>query len=85
MDQPISTSLVEDAKFIGVDFALNVKQGVPATVDRIAVNDWARTADVDLLLDRGVELMLRHAWATYDGLMEEHTTFWAKVWNVMDI
>jgi maltose phosphorylase len=35
-NQPIETSLVEDAKFIGVDFALNVKQGVAAKVDRIA-------------------------------------------------
>jgi maltose phosphorylase len=84
-DQPIQTSLVEDAKFIGVDFALSVKQGVATTVDRIAVNDWARTADVDLLWGRGLELMRRHAGSTFDGLMDEHTAFWAKVWNVLDI
>jgi hypothetical protein len=27
-DQPIQTSLVEDVKFIGVDFTLNVEEGV---------------------------------------------------------
>jgi maltose phosphorylase len=84
-DQPIQEKLVEDVKFIGVDFALSVKKGVATTVDRIAVNDWAKTADVDLLWARGLELMRRHLGATFDGLMAEHTAFWAKVWNVLDI
>jgi maltose phosphorylase len=84
-DQPIQTSFVEDAKFIGVDFTLNVEEGVATTVDRIAVNDWARTVDVDLLWGRGTDLMRRRAEATFDDLMEEHTSFWAKVWNVLDI
>jgi maltose phosphorylase len=84
-DQPIQTSLAEDDKFIGVDFALSVKQGVATQVDRIAVNDWVRTSDVDLLWGRGLELMRRHAGSTFDGLLEEHTAFWAKVWNVLDI
>jgi maltose phosphorylase len=84
-DQPIETSLVEDAKFIGVDFALRVKQGVASTVDRIAVNEWAKTTDVDLLWGRGIELMRRHADATFHGLLVKHTDFWAKVWNVLDI
>ena len=84
-DQPIQTSLVEDVKFIGVDFALSVKQGVAATVDRIAVNDWARTSDVDALWGSGLELMRRHAGATFDSLIDEHASSWARVWNVMDI
>jgi maltose phosphorylase len=84
-DQPIETSLVEDTKFIGVDFALNVRQGVATKVDRIAVNEWARTTDVDLLWGRGLELMRSHSEATYDGLMDEHSAFWATVWNVLDI
>ena len=83
--QPIHTSLVEDAKFIGVDFALNVQQGAASTLDRIAVNDWASTPDVELLWSRGVDLMRRHAGATFDDLMAEHAAFWAKVWNVLDI
>jgi maltose phosphorylase len=84
-DQPIQTSLVEDVKFIGVDFTLNVEEGVATTVDRIAVNDWARTVDVDLLWGRGTDLMRRRAEATFDSLMDEHTSFWAKVWNALDI
>jgi maltose phosphorylase len=84
-DQAIETSLVEGAKFIGVDFTLSVKQGVATKVDRIAVNEWAKTTDVDLLWGRGLELMRRHASATLDGLLQEHITFWAKVWNVLDI
>jgi maltose phosphorylase len=84
-DQPIETSLVEDEKFIGVDFSLTVRQGEATKLDKIAINDWAKTADVDLLWGRGVELMRRHAEETYNGLLDEHTAFWAKVWNVLDI
>jgi maltose phosphorylase len=84
-DQPIDTRLVEDTKFIGVDFALDVEQGVASRVDRIVVNEWARTADVDLLWGRGLDLMRRHAGSTFDDLLAEHTAFWAKVWNVLDI
>jgi hypothetical protein len=29
--------------------------------------------------------MRRHAGATFSGLMYEHTAFWEKVWNVLDI
>jgi maltose phosphorylase len=84
-DQPISTSLVEDTKFIGVDFSLSLQRGVATRVERIAVNDWAKTADSDLVWGRGVELMRRHAAASYDSLLDEHTAFWARVWNVLDI
>jgi maltose phosphorylase len=84
-DQPIQTTLVEDAKFIGVDFALNVGQGVASTVDRIVVNEWAKTTDVDHLWGRGLGLMRRHADATFDALRAEHAAAWARVWNVLDI
>jgi maltose phosphorylase len=84
-DQPIQTTVVEDVKFIGVDFALAVEKGLATRLDRIVVNDWARTSDVDALWDRGLEAMRRHAGATFDSLMEEHAAFWARVWNVLDI
>ncbi len=44
-EQPVETSIVVDDKFIGADLALNLERGRPTTVDRIVVNDWARTAD----------------------------------------
>ncbi len=49
------------------------------------VNDWARTPDVDAVWDRGLELMRRHAGATFDGLLAEHVAAWQRVWDVLDI
>ena len=84
-DQPVETSNVVDAKFIGTDFALNVEQGRPATVDRVVVNDWAKTADAAAVWAGGLELMQRYAGATFDSLMAEHVAAWDQVWNVLDI
>jgi maltose phosphorylase len=84
-DQPVETSNVVDAKFIGADFALNVEQGRPTTVDKIVVNDWARTADAAAVWAGGLALMQRYTGATFDGLMAEHGAAWDQVWKVLDI
>jgi len=84
-DQAIETTPVEDVKFIGVNFKLAVNQGRPTTVDRIAVNHWAKTPDVDAVWGSGLELMRRFAGATYDSLMAEHVAFWQRTWDVLDI
>ena len=84
-DQPLQTAVVEDVKFIGVDFELSLEQGTATTVDRVAVNEWAKTSDVDSLRAKGLELMQRHRDASFDSLLAEHSAFWARVWNVMDI
>lgn len=84
-DEPIETSLVEDVKFIGVDFKLDVKQGRQTRVDRIVANDWARTFDVESLWSRGLELARHNASATFDSLMAEHVASWRRIWDVLDI
>ena len=42
--QALDPSLVQDEKFIGVDFDLPVQQGIAASVDKVVVNDWQKTA-----------------------------------------
>ncbi len=84
-DQPLTTSLVEDVKFIGVDFELTLNKGMVTTVDRVAVNEWARTSDVETLRAKGLELMRAYRGVSFDSLLAEHSAFWARVWNVMNI
>jgi maltose phosphorylase len=84
-DESIVPVAVEQAKFIGVDFTLDLKQGVPATVDRIVVNDWARTPAADSVWESGRESMRRYAGATFDSLLAEHTAFWQRTWDVLDV
>ncbi len=83
--QQVDRSSVVDDKFIGVDLALKLVHGQPTTVDRIVVNDWARTEDAAAVWSGGLERMRSHAGATFDTLMVEHVAAWQRVWNVLDI
>jgi maltose phosphorylase len=84
-EQELSPSLVEEEKFIGVDFVLAVRQGVAARVDKVVVNDWQKTPDVDLVWAVGLEVSQRYASVTYESALAEHVAFWEKVWGVLDI
>jgi len=85
-DQELNPTPVLDEKFIGVDFALEVRQGVTATVDKVVVNDWQKTPEADAVWNRGQEALApRYAAVTYDSALAEHTAFWEKVWDILDI
>ncbi len=82
-DQPLRTAPVERDKFIGVDLDLSVREGVATRLDRVVVHAWRRTEDADGLWAEGVALARRHAAATFDGALAEHTAAWAEVWDVL--
>jgi maltose phosphorylase len=84
-EQALNPSLAQEEKFIGVDFVLAVQQGVAASVDKVVVNDWQKTPDVEAVWTRGLELTRRYASVTLDSALAEHTAFWKKVWDVFDI
>jgi maltose phosphorylase len=81
----LSPSLVQEENFIGVDFVLAVQQGTAASVDKVVVNDWHKTSDVDSVWTRGLELTRQYAATTFDSALAEHAAFWKKVWDVFDI
>ena len=83
--QTLKPVLLQKEKFIGVDFVLAVQQGVAASVDKVVVNDWHKTPNVDEVWRRGLELTRRYAATTFDSALAEHTAFWKKVWEVFDI
>ena len=84
-EQDLKTELVEEEKFIGVDFSLMLQQGNTTSVDKVVVNDWRKTTDVDALWSQGLELAKQYATVTFDSAMVEHTAFWKKVWDILDI
>jgi maltose phosphorylase len=84
--QALEPALVQEEKFIGVDFSLPLQQGVATGVDRMAVNEWCKTEDGESLWNRGREALTRQfAGVTYETARTEHTAFWEKVWDVLDI
>jgi maltose phosphorylase len=84
-DRGLSPSLVQEEKFIGVDFVLMVQQGIATPVDKVVINVWQKTLDVEKLWSHGLGLMQRYAAATFDSILAEHAAFWKKVWDVFDI
>jgi maltose phosphorylase len=84
--QRLNPTLVQEEKFIGVEFNLPVQQGVAADVEKLVVNDWCKTEDGEELWNRGREMLTdRYAAASYDSALGEHAAFWKKVWSVLDI
>ncbi len=84
-EQPLNLTLVQDEKFIGVDFALSVKQGTATAVDKVVVNDWQKSTDVDSVWNRGLKTAQRYVETTFNSALAEHTAFWKNVWDVLDI
>lgn len=84
-EQTLSPTLVQEEKFIGVDFVLAVQQGVAVSVDKVVVNDWHKTPDVEVVWAGGLELARQYAAITFDTALAEHAAFWKKVWDVFDI
>ena len=84
-EQVLNPVLVQDEKFIGVDFSLAVKQGTAVSVEKVVVNDWQKTLDVDTMWSQGLNLTRLYASVSFDSALAEHTAHWEKVWDVMDI
>jgi maltose phosphorylase len=84
-DQVLSRALVQDEKFIGVDFTLSLLQGVATQVDKVVVNEWLKTQETETVWTHGLELTRQYAAVTYDSALAEHAAFWEKVWDVFDI
>jgi maltose phosphorylase len=84
-EQALNLTLVQEEKFIGVDFALAVQQGVAEMVDKVVVNDWQKTPDVDAVWNRGLDLTQQYTAVTFDSALAEHAAFWKRVWDVLDI
>jgi maltose phosphorylase len=84
-EQALSPALVQDEKFIGVDFILGLQQGVAAQVDKVVVNAWKKTQATEAVWTGGLELARRYAAVTFDSALAEHAAFWKRVWEVFDI
>lgn len=83
--QAIDPQQVEGDKFIGAEFSLKLTQNDAASFDKIAVNHWEQTNDIDQVWNNGLDLVKRYANVTYDQAFQEHSNCWADFWQRMDI
>jgi maltose phosphorylase len=81
----LTYTLVQEEKFIGVDFTLPVQQGIASAFEKKVVNEWQKTIDVEAVWTCGMELNRRFSTVTWDSALAEHTAFWKRVWDVLNI
>jgi maltose phosphorylase len=84
-DPSVKLFQVEREKFIGVEFTLQLMENQVASFDKIVVNHWEQTPDIEQVWNNGLNLAGRYAAATYDQALLEHNRCWADFWRRMDI
>ena len=79
--------LVEDEKYIGLAFKLELNPGGPADFTKIAVNLAEKDARVDSesLWAEGLELAKGLQLTTVEEVLADQTAYWSKVWATSDI
>lgn len=83
--QTINPQQVEREKFIGAEFSLKLNQNEISSFDKIAVNHWEQTNEIEQTWGNGIDLAKKYAAATYDQELLAHNQSWADFWQRMDI
>ncbi len=84
-NQPIAPVLVEREKFIGVEATLKLTQGLSTVFEKIAINHWEQTENVERVWTDGLSLAKQLARIDFDQALAEHRRGWARFWDRMDI
>ncbi len=82
--KPVLKTL-EREKFIGAEFNLKLQQNLTASFDKIAVNHWEQTGDVELVWKNGCRLAEKYSPLNFDHELEKHISAWADYWYRMDV
>ncbi len=83
----LETRLVEEPKYIGQDLDLQLQEGIPVFVDKIVTNYAAAESEstAAAVWKSGLSLAEKHRALTFSTAMEQHVSYWSKVWNNLDI
>ncbi|MBE3090181.1 MAG: family 65 glycosyl hydrolase [Actinobacteria bacterium] len=84
---PEDMQLVEDEKFIGIDFIMDLKQGINSSFEKMVVNHAEKNPDVSIeeVWSKGMEITGNHSLMSYDSLYEKQVKYWADTWENSDI
>ncbi len=79
--------LIEDEKFIGLDFDMDLSRGVKKGFEKMVVNHTEKNpaAGVERTWTAGMEDARRHCTLEYTAALEEQVNYWAEAWEKSDI
>jgi maltose phosphorylase len=83
----LNPSKVEDEKFIGLDFTLQLELGQTTSFDKIVVNYADKTLinESSLHWTEGMELAAKYCSLSFDELYREQVAYWNHIWETSDI
>lgn len=84
---PHKRTRLESDKFIGSRISLPLKQGIPCTIDKIAVNavEKNRKTSDALVWSAGMRLAGKLAPVSYDAALARHAAYWSNTWKTGDV
>ncbi len=87
LDGAAKTQLVEEEKYIGLDFIIELSEGTSIDVDKIVTNyvDKNRNTQGPEVWETGMKLALKNQALTFKAALEQHTSYWSDVWKTSDI
>lgn len=84
---PEDMKLVEDKKFIGTEFVMNLKEGMDSSFEKIVVNHAGKDPNVciDKVWSEGMGTARSYGPMSYNDLYENQVRYWADTWKKSDI
>jgi maltose phosphorylase len=79
--------LIEDDKFIGYDFSLDLNQGLKTSFDKMSTNHAEKNASVSVeeAWINGMEEAKKYCELLYNDVYEEQIKYWSNAWDNSDI
>jgi maltose phosphorylase len=87
IDSSAKTRLVERKQYIGLEFVVDLQVGEPVNLDKIVTNYAPKSLSLsdDEVWERGMNLALANQSCSLPTALEQHTSYWTKVWDTLDI
>jgi maltose phosphorylase len=84
---PTQMQLVENEKFIGIDFVMDLKQGTNSSFEKMVVNHTEKNPDVSVeeVWSKGMKIAGDYSSISYDATYENQVEYWADTWANSDI
>jgi len=87
MDLQTDMKLVEDEKFIGVEFVMDLKQGMNSSFEKIVVNHSEKNPDVSAgeVWSEGMKIVRNYSSISYNDLYKKQVRYWTDILENSDI
>ncbi|HBE77298.1 MAG TPA: family 65 glycosyl hydrolase [Firmicutes bacterium] len=83
----VTSRLVEDEKYSGLDLGLELSEGQSIDLDKIVTNyaDKSPNTPIQEVWEAGMNRAIKNQALTFKTALEQHASYWTRVWQTSDI